>query len=149
MHKFYYDFPVWFHLAYIEIQISTNKLKPCKIPECITGVFFHLKLYVFIINLFLFLFSYNCLHFLPIPPPHPSQFHLPPPWFCPCALYSSSYRPLSLPSPPHSPLAIVTLFLTSMSLVTFCLLYSFVDYVPVKGEIIWYLSLPPSLFHLP
>ena len=28
-----------------------------------------------------------------------------------------------------------------MSLVMFCLLFSFVDYVPVKGEIIWYLSL--------
>ena len=28
-----------------------------------------------------------------------------------------------------------------MSLVIFCLLFSFVDYVPVKGEIIWYLSL--------
>ena len=26
----------------------------------------------------LFLFSYNCLHFLPFPPPHPSQSHLPP-----------------------------------------------------------------------
>ena len=32
-------------------------------------------------------------------------------------------------------------FLISMSLVIFCLLFSFVDYVPVKGEIIWYLSL--------
>ena len=31
------------------------------------------------------------------------------------------------------------LSLTSMSLVIFCLLFSFVDYVPVKGEIIWYL----------
>ena len=28
-----------------------------------------------------------------------------------------------------------------MSLVIFCLLFSFVDYVPVKGEIVWYLSL--------
>ena len=26
-----------------------------------------------------FLFSYNCLYFLPIPPPHPSQSHFPPP----------------------------------------------------------------------
>ena len=31
-----------------------------------------------------------------------------------------------------------------MSLVIFCLLFSFVDYVPVKGEIIWYLSLTAS-----
>ena len=36
---------------------------------------------------------------------------------------------------PHSPLAIVRLFLTSMSLVIFCLLFSLVDYVPIKGEI--------------
>ena len=87
---------------------------------------------------FLLLFNYSCLHFLPMPPPHPSQTHLPPhrpPWFCPCVLYSSSCKPLSPPSPPHSPVAIVRLFLTSMSLVIFCLLFSFVDYVPVKGEI--------------
>ena len=38
-------------------------------------------------------------------------------------------------SPPHSPLAIFRLFLTSVSPVIFCLLFSFVDYVPVKGEI--------------
>ena len=42
---------------------------------------------------------------------------------------------------PHSPLVIVRLLLTSISVVIFCLLFSFVDYVPVKGEIIWYLSL--------
>ena len=59
---------------------------------------------------------------LPIPPPHPSQTHLhPPPWFCPCVLYSSSCSPLSSLSPPYSSLAIVRLFLTSMSLVIFCL----------------------------
>ena len=41
-----------------------------------------------------------------------------------------------------------TLFLTSMSLVIFCLLFSLVDYVPVKGEIIWYLSLTTWLISL-
>ena len=92
------------------------------------------------------LFNYSCVPFLPIPPPHPSWTpslpHLyPHPWLCPCVLYSSSYNPLSSLSPSHSPLAIVRLFLTSMSLVIFCLLFSSVDYVPVKGEIIWYLSL--------
>ena len=90
---------------------------------------------------FLLLFNYSCLHFLPIPPPHPSWTHLPPPWFCPCVLHSSSCNPLSSLSPPHSPLDIVILFLISMSLVIFCLLFSSVNYVPVKGEIIWYLSL--------
>ena len=59
----------------------------------------------------------------------------PPPWFCPCVLYSSSNRPLSPLSPPRSPVAIVTMFLNSMSLVIFCLLFSFVDYVPVKGDL--------------
>ena len=82
------------------------------------------------------------------PPLHPtpaeptSLLHLHhPPWFCPCVLYSSSCNPLFSLSPPDSPLAIVRLFLTSISLVIFCLLFSSVDYVPVKGEIIWYLSL--------
>ena len=58
----------------------------------------------------------------------------PPPWFCPCVLYSSSWKPLSPLYPPHSLLAIVRLLLTSMSLAIFCLLFSFVDYVPVKGK---------------
>ena len=40
------------------------------------------------------------------------------------------------------------LFLISMSLVIFCLFFSFVDYVPVKGEIIWYLSLTAWLISL-
>ena len=35
-----------------------------------------------------------------------------------------------------------------MSLVIFCLLFSFVDYVPVKGEIIGYLSLTAWLISL-
>ena len=84
-------------------------------------------------------------------PANPTSFpHLyPHPWFCPCVLYSSSCRPLSPLSPPHSPLAIVTLFLISMSLVIFCLLFSFVYYVPVKGEIIWYLSLTAWLIFKP
>ena len=56
----------------------------------------------------------------PIPPSSPTSTL---PWFWPCALYSSSCRPLSPLSPPHSPLAIVTLFLISMSLVIFCLLF--------------------------
>ena len=49
-------------------------------------------------------------------------------------------------SPP--PLVTIKLFLISMSLVIFCLLFSFVDYVPIKGEIIWYLSLTAWLISL-
>ena len=67
-------------------------------------------------------------------------FH-PPPGFCPCVLYCSSWKPFPPLAPPPSPPAIVRLFLISMSLVIFCLLFSFVDYVPLKGEIIWYLSI--------
>ena len=51
-------------------------------------------------------------------------------------------------SPPHSPLAIVTLFLISMSLVIFCLLFSFVNYVPVKGGLYGICPSLPGLFHL-
>ena len=85
----------------------------------------------------------------PTPANPTSLSHLyPPPWFCPCVLNSSSCNPLSPLSPPHSPLAIVTLFLISMPLVIFCLLFSSVDYVPVKGGIIWYLSLTTWLISL-
>ena len=100
-------------------------------------------------SIILLLFNYSCLHFLPTPakPTFLPCCH-PPPWFCPCVLYSSSCNPLSSLSPPHSSLAIVTMFLISMSLVIFCLLFSFVDYVPVKGEIMWYLSLTARLISL-
>ena len=119
----------------------------------------HMKLLSIIILLFYFilflkkfvlLFSYSCLHFLPIPPLHPSQTHLPP-LPPPSPLILSIVVPcklLSPLSPPHSPLAIVRLFLTSMSLVIFCLLFSSIYYVPVKGEIIWYLSLTAWLISL-
>ena len=86
---------------------------------------------------FLLLFNYSCVPFLPIPPPHHIQIPLPtplhpPPWFCPCVLYSSSCNPLSSLSPPHSPRPNVRLFLTSMSLVIFCFLFSSIYYVPVN-----------------
>ena len=57
-------------------------------------------------------------------------------------------EPFSLLSLPPSSLAIVRLFLTSMSLVIFSLLFSSVDYVQTKGEIIWYLSLTAWLISL-
>ena len=79
------------------------------------------------------------------PPPSPLP---PPPWFGPCVLYTNSSNPLSWLSPRHSSLVIDRLFLTSMSLVIFCLLFSSIDYVPVKGEITWYLSLTTWLISL-
>ena len=111
------------------------------------------KWFLLFFKIILLLFNYSCLHFLPPLPPTLSKptslpcFH-PPPWFCLCVLYSSSCNPLSPLSPPPSPLAIVRLFLTSMTLVIFCLLFSFVDYIPVKGEIIWYLSLTARFISL-
>ena len=110
--------------------------------ELITLVFVHFLIYCFLKNLFIYFYSVIIVYIFspslhPTPASPTSLPHLyPPPWFCPCFLYSSSYRPLSPLSPPHSPLAIVTMFLISMSLVIFCLLFSFVDYVPVTGEII-------------
>ena len=93
-----------------------------------------------------------CIFSLPLPPtpakPTSLPCFYPPPWFCPCVLHSSYCNPLSSLSPPHFPLVIVTLFLTLMSLVIFCLLFSFVDYVLIKGEIIWYLSLTTWLISL-
>ena len=81
-----------------------------------------------------------CIYSPPLPPTSAKPTSLPcfHPWFCPCVLYSSSWKPFSPLSPPYSPLAIVRLFLTSMSLVVFCLLFSSVECVPVKSEIIKY-----------
>ena len=87
------------------------------------------------------------LHPTPAKPP-PSPTLTIPPRFCPCVLHNSSYNPLFPLSPPHSPLAPARLFPPSMPLVVFCLLFSFVDYVPVKGDIIWYLSLTAWLISL-
>ena len=95
-----------------------------------------------------------CIYPPSLPPPQAIPASLPcfhPPWFCPCVLYSFSWKtlPSSLPlSPPIFPLVTVTLLLVSMFLVIFCLLVCFVDYVPVKGEIIWYLSLTTWLISL-
>ena len=87
------------------------------------------------------------LHPTPAEPPSLPHLH-PPHWFCPCGLYSSSCNPLSPLFFTHSPLPIVSLFLTSMTLVIFCFLFSSVYYVPVKGEIIWYLVLTIWLISL-
>ena len=82
--------------------------------------FFLLPLFLFFLNFYcnsitvVFLFSPS-LH--PIPAKPTSLPPYPPPWFCPCVLYSSN--PFSSLSPPHSPLAIVRLFLISMSLTSF------------------------------
>ena len=108
----------------------------------------------FICFLFLkLLFKYTCFHFpaitfpTPIFPPsilprfgfvHGSFVHVP-----------STTLPLpSQLSPPHAPLVTVSLLFISMSLVIFCLLVCFVDYIPLKDETIWYLSLTVWLISL-
>ena len=96
--------------------------------------FFFLNFYCYSITV-VCLFSPS-LHPTPGEPTSLPHLH-PPPWFCPCVLYSSSCNPLyplSPPPPPTPALAIVRLFSISMSLFIFCLLFSSVDYIPVKGR---------------
>ena len=114
--------------------------------------YFNIRVFFSFLNFYCYSITVICLFspFLHPTPAEPTSLpHLhPPPWFCPCVLYSSSCNPLSSLAPPHSPLTVVRLFFTSMSLVIYCFLFSSVDYVPVKGEIIWYLSLTTGLLHL-
>ena len=124
-------------------NITRSGITPHKSKVIYSVIFF---------NFYCYSITVVCI-FSPSLHPTPAEItslpHLhPPPWFCPCDLYSSSCNPLSSLSPPHSPLAIVGLFLTSMSLVIFSLLFSSIDYVPVKGEIIWYLSLTAWIISL-
>ena len=121
------------------------------------GYPFNFTLFYFIIFFILKLFyccsiTVVCI-FSPSLPPTPAEptslpCFYPPPWFSPCVLYSSSWKSYSPLSSPLSPLTIVRLILTSMSLVIFCLLFPSVHYVPVKGEIIWYLSFTAWLIWL-
>ena len=129
-----------------------EKLASALLPFCSTTLepllFFFLifKLFYCCSITVVFIFS-PPLHPTPAKPTSVPCFH-PPPWFWTCVLYSSSWKPFSLLFLPPSPLPINRLFLTSMSLVIFCLLFSSIAYVPVKGEIIWYLSLTAWLISL-
>ena len=86
--------------------------------------------------------------------PHPStppQLNPPPSSTCTLPLGYVHVSIIVVPVIPSShcpPPTIVRLFLTSMSLVIFCFLFSSIDYVPVKGEILWYLSLTTWLISL-
>ena len=97
--------------------------------------------------LFLLFFKYNCLHFPP-PPSCPTHHHLSPSNLpllalpiCPLYLFLDGPSPIN-PNYPLSPSSVVTvgLFFISMSVVVFCLLVCFVDWVPLTGEIIWKIS---------
>ena len=107
---------------------------------CSQGVVGVFLCFFFILILYCYSITVVCLfspslHPTPAEPPSLPHLH-PPPWFCPCVLYSSSCNPLSSLSRPHSPQPLVRLFLTSMSLVIFCFLFSSIYYVPIKGEVI-------------
>ena len=94
---------------------------------------------------FLLLFNYTCLYFLPIPPPYHSQTHLPPPpppsplILSMCPLQQLLETPLpTIPSPLPSGYCQIVL---NFNVSDYILFAFFFNYVPVKGEIIWYLSL--------
>ena len=98
------------------------------------------------LKIILFSITFVCIFSLPLSSTLAKLTFLPcfypPPWFCPWILYSSSWKPFSPLSLPLSPLAIVRLFLTSVSLAIFCLLFSSVDYVPESSRIS--LNIPTS-----
>ena len=84
--------------------------------------------------IFLLLFKYSCHHFPPpLSPPHqstPPTLNLTPLWLVHVSFIHVPWWPFHFSpplSPPHSPLVSVSLFLISMSLVIFCLLFCFVD----------------------
>ena len=108
-------FTVSHHDVYILIGRILNKMVLNSKQNLFSTISFF-GLFLLFSFKFLLFFNYSCLHFLPTHPHHPSQTHCSlPPWFCPCALYSSSWKPLSPLSPPHSPLAIVTLLIKNIS----------------------------------
>ena len=145
------DFQALHHVCYpcVEIISLLLFLLRCDVHKGWWGFFcvFFLILILYCYSITVVCLFSPSLHHTPAEPHSLPHLH-PPPWFCPCVLYSSSCNPLSSLSLPHSPLPIVRLFLTSMSLVIFCFLFSPTYYVPVKGEIIWYLSLTVWLISL-
>ena len=66
----------------------------------------------------------------------------------PLQLFLQTLHPFPLKFPPLSPLVTVGLFSISVSLVIFYSFVCFVDYIPVKGEIIRCLSFIPWLTSL-
>ena len=131
-------------------SVSTLEPFPLSFPRACFLFFFNIfKIKHFFITVQLHLSSYSPNHSKPHQPnPPPSSTSTLPLGFLHVSFIVVPEKPLSQLSPPHNPMVIARLFLTSMSLVIFCLLFSFVDYVSVKGEIIWYLSLTVWLISL-
>ena len=136
----------WFSPLHVSVQIQALRKKIFNLKKIYYVFFSIFKLFYCCSIIVVSIFS-PPLYPTPAKPTSLPCFH-PLPWFCPCVLYSSSWKPFSTLSHPPSPLAMVRLFLTSVSLVIFCLLFSSVDYALVKDEIIWYLSLTAWLISL-
>ena len=103
--------------------------------------------YFIVVQLQLSAFS---LHPSPPTPAKPTSlpcFH-PPPWFCPCVLYSGSWKPFPPLSPPTSPLVTVRLFLISMSLVIFACFSLLLIMFELKLRSYGICLSLPSLLHL-
>ena len=117
---------------YFTMQSAQGLLFSTCSPPLDLFQFHFLFLFTYFVNIFLLMFKYS---FLPFPPTPPTTLlvivHRP------FILFPANPSPFSSIIP--SPLVTVGLFSISMSLVMFCLLVCFVDWVPVKGEIIWYL----------
>ena len=100
---------------------------------------------------FFFLLSHLCPCCSPLPPspqtPQSTSTPLSVPMSPLCGFLD---LPLPLPHcpPPPSPLVTVSLFFICMSLVLFCSFACFGDYIPLIGEIIWYLSFTAWLISL-
>ena len=103
---FTYLFFVFIH-SFIMQQILTAGL--CLISHC---VFFPIFKLFYCCSITVVCIFSPPLYPTPAKPTSLPCFH-PAPWFCSCVLYSSSWKPFSPLSLPHSPLAIVRLFLTS------------------------------------
>ena len=109
-------YPLISHIVSAHCFFQTN-FSICKIEEASSVIRFFkfLKLFYCCSITVVCIFS-PPLYPTPAKPTSLPCFH-PSPWFYPCVLYSSSWKPLSPLSPPYSPVATVTMFLISMTLV--------------------------------
>ena len=113
---------------------------------------------MFLLNAFIIVVILLQLSLLPSPLPSSTQpspsSHGQPPHCCPCpwvihtCFLTDTFPSFHHYSFPLSPLAVVSLFPVSMSLVIFCLLVNFFHQIPLISEIIWSLSFTNQLISL-
>ena len=91
--------PKVFYFNAIVVFISNSS---CLLLIYRKAIHFHIFLkFIYFYSLTIVCIFSPSLHPTPASPTSLPHLH-PPPWFCPCVLYSSSYGPLSPLSPPHS-----------------------------------------------